>query len=170
MDRYFDDKLGAWVKVCEPGPAIGAGDLTNWAHRRTLGLSGTHNRKEENQLKKWDALRKRKKQRRKLEAKPEKPRVKGNVRILPGFAGPPCPRCRKPMQIREHVAITEKMLRQAAYYKRWYCCMNSKCRTTLVMPEEFRVCQARPEAAPVTTGPLWSEDQAKRVDDRPPWE
>lgn len=88
------------------------------------------------------------------------------------------------MQVREHAAITEKMLRQAVYYTRWYCCMNHQCRTTLVMPEEHRVCIAgqvtrgeevgkqagvREAGASVTTGGLWSEDQAN-VEDRPPWE
>jgi hypothetical protein len=43
------------------------------------------------------------------------------------------------MEIRKHRFVTEKQLRQPFYYSQWYCCMNSKCRTTLVMPEEFKV-------------------------------
>lgn len=77
------------------------------------------------------------------------------------------------MQIREHVETTEKMLRQAAYYTRWYCCMNHKCRTTLVMPEEHRVYTADQ----VTWGDSWADtDRAVSPgvrpiveSDTPPW-
>jgi len=53
--------------------------------------------------------------------------------------GPGCPRCGRPMQIREHDRIREKQLRQAFYYSRWFCCMHKDCRTTIVHRAEFRV-------------------------------
>jgi hypothetical protein len=54
--------------------------------------------------------------------------------------GPPCPRCHRLMQIRVHTCITDKMVkRQPYYYSRWYYCLNNKCRTKQVMPDEFRV-------------------------------
>jgi len=34
--------------------------------------------------------------------------------------GPPCPRCGRPMQVREHDRIREKQLRQPFYYSRWF--------------------------------------------------
>ncbi len=40
-DRYFDEKLGAWVTRCPPGAALGARDLSNWARRRSGGRSGS---------------------------------------------------------------------------------------------------------------------------------
>jgi hypothetical protein len=30
-------------------------------------------------------------------------------------------------------------LAQPFYYSRWYNCINSRCRTKLIMPEQFRV-------------------------------
>jgi hypothetical protein len=58
--------------------------------------------------------------------------------VVPGD-GDPCPRCKRIMQIREHTFITEKHLNQPYYYSRWFNCTNPQCRTTLVMPERFRV-------------------------------
>lgn len=59
-------------------------------------------------------------------------------------AGPPepCPRCGAPMQIREHTEITAKHLAQPYYYTRWFRCMNPRCKTTLVMREEYKVTRA----------------------------
>ena len=31
-ERYYDDKLQAWVTVCPPGAALGADDLKAWGH------------------------------------------------------------------------------------------------------------------------------------------
>jgi hypothetical protein len=59
-------------------------------------------------------------------------------RIVEG-AGIDCPRCGKPTQIREHKQVTDKQLRQPFYYSRWFCCLNRKCRTTLVMMDEHKV-------------------------------
>lgn len=58
--------------------------------------------------------------------------------VVPGD-GDPCPRCGRPMQIREHKSITEKHRRQPFHYTRWFRCMNPDCRTTLAMPERFKV-------------------------------
>ena len=53
--------------------------------------------------------------------------------------GDPCPRCGVPMQIREYSNLTDKDLHQPYFYTRWFCCMNKSCRTTLVMPERYKV-------------------------------
>ena len=56
-----------------------------------------------------------------------------------GRNGIPCPRCGEPTEIREHVAITDKHLRQPYYFSRWFYCRNPKCRVTLHTIEEFKV-------------------------------
>jgi hypothetical protein len=38
--------------------------------------------------------------------------------------GPACPRCGRPMQIREHDRIRPKQLRKAYYYRRWFYCAH----------------------------------------------
>jgi hypothetical protein len=55
------------------------------------------------------------------------------------FDGPPCPRCGCPTEIREHERITEKELAKPFYYSRWYYCQNRDCKTTTIMPDEFKV-------------------------------
>jgi hypothetical protein len=55
--------------------------------------------------------------------------------VVPGD-GDPCPRCGKPMQIREYDGVDEKHVRS---YTRWFCCMNKTCKTTLVMPARYKV-------------------------------
>jgi len=65
---------------------------------------------------------------------------KKNYKIIPG-AGEICPRCKLATQIREHIEVTEKHLRQPFYYQRWFNCTNVKCPTTLIMPERFKVHQ-----------------------------
>jgi hypothetical protein len=62
----------------------------------------------------------------------------GNVKKL-SADGPPCPRCKQPTEVREHIEVTAKELAQPYYYSRWYRCANSRCRTGLIMPHEFRV-------------------------------
>ena len=42
--------------------------------------------------------------------------------------GPGCPRCGRPMQVREHDRIREKQLRQPFYYSRWFRCMHKGCK------------------------------------------
>jgi hypothetical protein len=63
----------------------------------------------------------------------EKRRRKKYV-VVPGD-GDTCPRCREPMQIRDY----EKQPSESFSYKRWFCCMNESCKTTLVMPARYRV-------------------------------
>jgi hypothetical protein len=53
--------------------------------------------------------------------------------------GDPCPRCGKPMQIREYAGPNEKQERRASFYTRWFCCVNESCKTTLVMPARYKV-------------------------------
>ena len=53
--------------------------------------------------------------------------------------GPPCPRCGRPMQVREHDRIREKQLRQPFYYSRWFRCMYKGCKIKIVHREEFKV-------------------------------
>ena len=59
--------------------------------------------------------------------------------IIVSENGPPCPRCRRHMQVREHDRIREKQLRQPFYYSRWFRCMHKGCKTTIVHREEFKV-------------------------------
>jgi hypothetical protein len=49
--------------------------------------------------------------------------------------GDPCPRCGEPMQIREY----DTKPSQSFYYKRWFCCLNESCKTTLVMPARYKL-------------------------------
>jgi hypothetical protein len=56
-----------------------------------------------------------------------------------GKGGPPCPRCGKATQVRTHLSIGRKQLRQPYFYSRWFKCTNKKCRTTLIMPPEYIV-------------------------------
>jgi hypothetical protein len=62
------------------------------------------------------------------------------------LAGPPCPRCKRAMEVREHDRVREKHLRQPYYYRRWYRCRYADCRTTLVMPPQFIVWNNNPAA------------------------
>src|SRR5262245_6923748 len=78
---------------------------------------------------------------------------KQNRRIVDGY-GDACPRCGRKTQIREHVAITERELAKPFYYSRWFKCLNPHCKTTLIMPEKFRVWN-EPQA---------ETDTAKRLD------
>jgi hypothetical protein len=60
-------------------------------------------------------------------------------RVVVSLDGDPCPRCGQSTEIREHGEITSKHLRQPYYYTRWFNCINPRCRTTLIMPERYRV-------------------------------
>lgn len=53
--------------------------------------------------------------------------------------GPPCPRCGKPTEIREHIELRERQRRAPFYYSRWFNCTNAACQTSLIMPPEFMV-------------------------------
>jgi hypothetical protein len=65
--------------------------------------------------------------------------------VIVGSSGEPCPRCGCPTQIREHRYITAKELRKPYYYSRWFFCRNPACKTTLVMPERYKVFNVEPE-------------------------
>ena len=43
------------------------------------------------------------------------------------------------MEVREHDEVRPKHLRQPYYYSRWFNCRHIECKTTLVMPEKFKV-------------------------------
>jgi hypothetical protein len=58
--------------------------------------------------------------------------------VIPG-EGDACPRCGQRMQIRQYEAIDEEQLRQPSSYTRWFCCMNTTCKTTLVMPTRYKI-------------------------------
>ena len=53
--------------------------------------------------------------------------------------GPPCHRCGQLTRIHGHREVSKKMLSQPFYYERWYVCLNPTCKTTLIMPNDFRV-------------------------------
>jgi hypothetical protein len=63
---------------------------------------------------------------------------KGPHLVIPGD-GDPCPRCGRPMQIREHPQITAKHRRQPFHYSRWFCCIHDDCKTSTVMPRRYVV-------------------------------
>jgi hypothetical protein len=58
--------------------------------------------------------------------------------VIPG-EGDACPRCGQRMQIRQYEAIDEEQLQQPSSYTRWFCCMNTTCKTTLVMPTRYKI-------------------------------
>ena len=70
--------------------------------------------------------------------------------IIPGD-GDPCPRCGEPMQIREYDNLTDKHLYRPCFYTRWFCCVNKSCRTTLVMPERYKILANASPAAKLIT-------------------
>jgi hypothetical protein len=61
-----------------------------------------------------------------------------NMKIV-GLDGPPCPRCGRPTEIREHERITEQELARPFYYRRWYNCPNNSCDTKIIHADEFKV-------------------------------
>jgi hypothetical protein len=69
---------------------------------------------------------------------------RGAVVVVPE-AGPPCPRCGRATDIRLHRTVGARELRKPFYYARWYFCANRKCRTTTIMPEEFKVLRDVPD-------------------------
>ncbi len=69
-----------------------------------------------------------------------------NMVVCVGLAGPPCPRCGVATEVREHKEVTAKELARPFYYTRWFKCTNRRCKTTLVMPEEFKVYAQQPDS------------------------
>jgi hypothetical protein len=74
--------------------------------------------------------------------------------------GDPCPRCGQPTEIREHACISNSELRRPFYYRRWFMCRNPDCRTTTIVPAQYRVFNA-PE-------PPWCQRKtaARKFEDR----
>jgi hypothetical protein len=66
-------------------------------------------------------------------------RARPRGRIIKSLDGPPCQRCGCATEVRKYERTGPKQLARPLYYSRWYCCMNKHCRTTLIMPEEFKV-------------------------------
>jgi hypothetical protein len=95
----------------------------------------------------------------------------GKTTVIPGD-GDRCPRCSVPMEIREHNGVGDKQVRQSYYYTRWFCCINKSCKTTLVMPERYKVMN------PVVRSDTWPDNAKSTVmqpesadpNERPPWE
>jgi hypothetical protein len=63
--------------------------------------------------------------------------------VVPGW-GDPCPRCGRATEIRQHRCISARELRRPFYHARWFYCLNPRCRTTVIVPDRFRV--LKPEA------------------------
>lgn len=63
--------------------------------------------------------------------------------LVVGLDGDPCPRCDFPTEIRVHVEVTDKHLRQPFYYTRWFYCTNPRCRTRQIMPDRYIVWNER---------------------------
>ena len=58
--------------------------------------------------------------------------------VVPG-RGDPCPRCGRATEIRQHTCIGARELRRPFYYARWFYCVNPRCRTTVIVPDRYRV-------------------------------
>jgi hypothetical protein len=86
----------------------------------------------------WTGIRKRRKKRRRHAGGKRRTTRLGKV-VVVNDSGPPCPRCKQPTQVREHKEIGERQLCSKFYFVRWYLCTNRQCRTTLIMPEAFKV-------------------------------
>jgi hypothetical protein len=59
---------------------------------------------------------------------------------------------------REHRHIKAKHQRQPYYFRRWYCCAQENCATTLVMLQKFKVV---PRAAPERVKPFLQSTKEK---------
>lgn len=53
--------------------------------------------------------------------------------------GTECPRCFAVTETRQHTYISQKLLNQPFYFKRWYTCKNQQCKTTTFMLEDWKV-------------------------------
>jgi len=52
--------------------------------------------------------------------------------------GPPCARCGRPLQVREHDRIGPQQTSRRFYYFRWFYCINQACHTSTVHLKKFR--------------------------------
>jgi hypothetical protein len=98
-----------------------------------------------------------------------KKRWKKTHRVLADVQGDCCPRCATPTQVRVHKQITDKHRRQPYYYSRWYYCVNPNCRTTLIMPERFRVFKGEPQPVSSTVADAFDDDVFV-FEGPPPWD
>lgn len=77
-----------------------------------------------------------------------------------GHDGDPCPRCKRPTEIREHIELRDRQLRAYQYYSRWFYCTNRSCLTRQIMPERYKVLRSeRVEwgETEITGGDLFSQ-------------
>lgn len=78
--------------------------------------------------------------------------------VISDDGGVPCPRCGRPTQVREHAAITDKLLRQPYYFSRWFRCLYRDCKVTLIMVEKYKVYTADQ----LTWGDSWDDVDGQR--------
>ena len=92
-------------------------------------------------------------------------------RVVPGERGDRCPRCGRATEVREHVEVTPEHRRQPWYYSRWFYCTNPKCKTSMIMPDRYRVFRqdsARAERSAADEDIVMSV--LAEQDGKPPWE
>jgi hypothetical protein len=85
--------------------------------------------------------------------------------VVVAGAGDPCPRCGQPTEIREHACISNRELRRPYYYRRWFMCRNSDCRTTTIVPARFQVFNG-PSLVPSQSPPMVVTTNSTEA---PPW-
>ena len=73
------------------------------------------------------------------------------------------------MEIHEHNSVGDKQLRQPFYYTRWFRCTNKSCKTTLVMPERYKVINSIVRSDPGADNMIAQPEPAD-PNERPPWE
>jgi hypothetical protein len=88
-------------------------------------------------------------------------------RVVDGELGDACPRCGHATEVREHKEITDRQLRQPYYFARWFHCTNVRCRTTLIMPDRYRVYRNQPAPVSSTVADMVALPEA---DGKLPWE
>ena len=76
---------------------------------------------------------------RKVARRAREERAPAKSYVVVGNDGDPCPGCGKPTQIREHPAITEKLLRQRYYFWRWFYCTDQRCDVTTHLNPIYKV-------------------------------
>jgi hypothetical protein len=77
--------------------------------------------------------------------------------VVPG-RGDPCPRCGRATEIRQHTCIGARELRRAFYYARWFYCVNPRCRTTVIVPDRYRVLKPEVQHWQKQLSPLLDKD------------
>ena len=77
------------------------------------------------------------------DARNDATKFRGRSHVVVGHDGVPCPGCGKATEIREHAAITEKILYQPSYYRRWFYCANPSCKVTTHVNPAFRVVRTK---------------------------